>query len=690
MVKDSRKIAAILAADVVEYSRLMGVDEQGTLAALKIRRAIFDRLVKESGGQEFGSVGDSLMAQFPSAINAVRCAQNLQHAIAEANDSLPPDRRMALRIGVNLGDVIKEKGALFGDGVNIAARLQGLAKPGGVLVSGAVYEQVKNKLSASFTFIGARHLKNVSEPVACYEVTEPVVASFAHRVAAQFGRRHRPWLAPAITGVAAILAMASWQWWGTADKDRNPASGQDEKSIAVLPFLDLSAGKDQEYFSDGISEELLNLLAKIPQLRVISRSSAFSFKGQDLEMPEIGKRLNVAHILEGSVRKSGNQVRITAQLIDTHSDTHLWSETYDRPLDDIFAVQDEIAGAVVAQLKLKLLGAVPKAKATDPKAYALYLQARQLNEQITREGYQQSIALYQQVLTIDPNYAAAWNGLADSYRQQAEEGLRPSDEAYRLARETADKALAIDPDYAPAHATLGLIAYTYDGDLGAAARHLEHALALEPTSTDIISSAASLALSLGRLDTAIALYEYILARNPVNVGSHHNQGYAYFCAGRLDEAIASLRTALSMAPDADGFQVHLGEALLLKGDHTEALAAMQKESAEAWRMIGLPMAYHALGRKAESDAALAELIRKYEKAWAYNIAEVLAYRGEVNRAFEWLDKAIAYHDPGVSEVNTDPLLANLHKDPRWLPFLRKLGRAPEQLAVIKFDVKLPK
>jgi TolB-like protein/Tfp pilus assembly protein PilF len=460
-----------------------------------------------------------------------------------------------------------------------------------------------------------------------------------------------------------------------------------ERSIAVLPFVDMSAEKNQEYMSDGIAEELLNLLAKIPQLRVISRSSAFSFKGQNLDIPEIGKRLNVAHILEGSVRKSGNKLRITAQLIDARSDLHQWSETYDRTLDNIFAVQDEIAAAVVAQLKLKLLGAAPKTQATDPKAYTLYLQARQLSGQVTREGYEQSIALYKQALAIDPSYVAAWNELAHSYTQQGEEGLRPSNEAYRLAREAAGKALSIDPDYAPAYATLGLIAHTYDGDLKAAAGHIEHALALQPNS---INEAASLALSLGRCDTAITMYEFMLARDPVNVGSHHNEGYAYLCAGRLDDAIASLRTAVSMAPGSAGFHMHLGVALLEKGDYPAALAAIEKEPAEGWRMIGLPMAYYALGRQAESDAALAELIRKYEKDAAYNIAQVLAYRGESDRAFEWLSKAIIYHDPGVSEVNIDPLLAKLRKDSRWLPFLRKIGKAPEQLAAIKFDVKLPK
>jgi TolB-like protein/Tfp pilus assembly protein PilF len=461
-----------------------------------------------------------------------------------------------------------------------------------------------------------------------------------------------------------------------------------EKSIAVLPFVDMSPNKDQEYFSDGVAEELLNLLAKIPQLRVISRSSAFSFKGKDVEIPEIARRLNVAHILEGSVRKAGNQVRITTQLIDARSDTHLWSETYDRPLDDIFAVQDEIAAAVVTQLKLKLLGARPKTQAADPRAYALYLQARQLSRKRTPEGFEQAIALYQQALAIDASYAPAWAGLAESYRRQAGNGARPYDESARLARDAAERALSIDPDFAPAHAQLGRIAMYYDRDLASAARHLEHALALEPANTDVIASAAVLLSDLGRLDTAIAFDEYVLARDPVNSVAYSNLGFFYLNAGRLDESIASSRNASSLSPGYASAQFNVGMALLLKGDPVGALAAMQEEP-EGWRLIGMPMVLHALGRKPESDAALAELIRAQEKDSAFNIAYVLAFRGEADRAFEWLDKAVAYHDPGLSELAHTAQFANIHGDPRWEPFLRKLGRAPEQLAAIKFDVRLP-
>jgi len=462
-----------------------------------------------------------------------------------------------------------------------------------------------------------------------------------------------------------------------------------EHSIAVLPFVNMSSDKEQEYFSDGITEELLNLLAKIPQLQVTARTSSFSFKGKNTAIPEIARTLHVAHVLEGSVRKSGNAVRITAQLIRAGTDTHLWSQTYDRKLDDIFAIQDEIAADVVKQLKVTLLGAAPTARTTDPEAYALYLQAVQLGRQNTAEAFRQSDALYRKALEIDPRYAPAWAGLAENFRHEADQGLLSNKDGYAQAREAATKALAIDPESAPAHASLGRISMAGDNDLAGAAGHFNRALALDPSDLDVLRSSATLLASLGRLDEALALDEAVVHRDPVNVTALHNLGYHQCMAGRFDAAIASFRTVLSLAPGRGGAHYGLGNALLQKGDAQGALAEIEQETSENWKMIGLPLAYHALGRKADSDAALAALIAKWEKDSPYNIAYVYAYRGEADKAFEWLDKAIEYGDSGISEIVTENLFAQLHADPRWLPFLRKIGKAPEQLAKIEFKVTLP-
>jgi len=463
-----------------------------------------------------------------------------------------------------------------------------------------------------------------------------------------------------------------------------------DKSIAVLPFLNMSDDAANEYFSDGISEEMLNLLTKIPELRVTSRTSAFSYKGKDFKIADVGRELNVAYVLEGSVRKAGNKVRITVQLIEVDSDTHQWSETYDRTLEDIFAIQDEIAAAVVAQLKVTLLGAVPMVRETNPQAYALFLQGRHLRQQMTAEGNEKAQALLQQALAIDPGFAAAWEELGSVYFNQVAINLRPIDEGYTLAREAINKALAIDPDYALAHAGLGSIAMIYDDDLAAAARHFERALQLEPANTVIIISAAHLTAALGRPDEALALIEFAVSRDPVNAIGHHVLGWYYINAGRWDEAIASLRTALTLSPGLRYAQYSIGTALLLKGEPRAALEAWQLEEFRPFRLGGLSMVYHALGRADESDAALAEMIEQYERGAAYDIAYVLAYRGEADRAFEWLDKAVEYKDPGLPDITFQPLFANIHDDPRWQPFLESIGKSPGQLATIEFKVTLPK
>ena len=465
-----------------------------------------------------------------------------------------------------------------------------------------------------------------------------------------------------------------------------------DKSIVVLPFLDMSQGKDQEYFSDGIAEELLNLLAKIPELRVISRSSAFSFKGKEIDIPTIARQLNVANVLEGSVRKSGNQVRITVQLIEASTDTHLWSETYDRPLDNIFAIQDEIAAAVVAQLKLKLLGAVPTTTVTDPAAYSQFLQARELDRTGSVESYKQAIEHYNQALSIAPDYAAAWEGLAATYSNQVGRGMRPVEEGIRLARDAANKALSIDQNFAPAYVDLAFAALVHR-DLAESARHIERAMELEPGNTGIAAGASTMAMGLGRLDEAATIGKYVIERDPTNPGGFAGLGKIYRFAGKQEESIANYRKVIELSPRFAGAHHFLGLAMLLKGvDRTQAeavLAVMQAENAEHYRLMGLAMAYHALGRASESDAALAELVRKYERDASYNIAYVHAFRNETDLAFAWLDKAVEYQDTGLPDAFQQPLFKGLHKDPRWQPFLEKLGSSPAQLAVIRFNVTLP-
>jgi TolB-like protein/Flp pilus assembly protein TadD/predicted Ser/Thr protein kinase len=505
-------------------------------------------------------------------------------------------------------------------------------------------------------------------------------------------------------GLAAAVAALAWVGYfltraggpaaaneaGTAPAAPPTAVAGPDRSIAVLPFMNLSPAKDEDYFSDGISEELLNVLSRIPELRVTARTSAFAFKGKGLGLPEIARRLRVAYVLEGSVRRAGDQVRISAQLVDATTETQLWSATYDRAFDDIFAIQEEIASDVVEHLQVKLLAAPPVVRKTNPEAYVLYLQARRLGMLNTREAFEKSDALHRRVLELDPDYAPAWDSLAANADNETRYGLLSHAEGAVRVREALSKALASDPSYAPAHARMGLAAMNTDRDLAAAASHLRRALSLAPTDLTVIGNCANLLQALGRNDDALAVLEAVHRRDPVNLYVQKSLGYAQRFAGRFDDAIASYRMALSLSPGQGRTPAQIGIALLLKGDAEGALAAIEQEKSEAWRMVALPMALHALGRRAEADAATAALIAKYERDAPYNIAYVHAFRGDGDSAFAWLDKAVEYDDHGLAEVVVDNLFASLHADPRWLPFLRRIGRAPEQLASIEFDVTPPK
>ena len=500
----------------------------------------------------------------------------------------------------------------------------------------------------------------------------------------------RKWIGMAAVVIAIGLAIGLF-----AVRSRRPApaspepasepAAAPEHSIAVLPFLDLSPGKDKEYFSDGISEELLNLLARIPQLQVIARTSSFSFKDKDVAIPEIAKQLRVRHVLEGSVRIAGDKVRITAELIDAVSDAHVWSQTYDRGLHDVFEMQDQIAADVVEQLKVQLLGAVPKVRETKPEAYPLYLQAVQLARKRSAVGYAQADSLLRQVLAIDPQYAPAWAFLASDLVNEANLGLLPAPQGYARAREAAMKAVEIDPESARARASLGVIAM-FSGDLPAAARHFERALALDPADPIVLGNSSAVLKSLGRLDEAMKLDERAVRRDPVNSVWLFNLGSTQNWSGHSDRALVSLSTVLSLSPSYAGAHLVRGEALIHLGRPAEALAEVRQESYEAFRMIGLSLAFAALGQKANADTALATLIAKHGMEAPYDVAYVYAYRHEPDRAFEWLDKAVAGHDPSVSLILVENLFDSLHGDPRWLPLLRRIGKGPETLAKIRFEV----
>jgi TolB-like protein len=450
------------------------------------------------------------------------------------------------------------------------------------------------------------------------------------------------------------------------------------KSIAVLPFVNMSGDAGNEYFADGLSEELLNRLTSIADLRVAARTSAFQFKGEKIGVQEVARKLNVAHVLEGSVRKSGNKVRITAQLVKAADGYHVWSQSYDRTLEDIFVVQDEIAGEVVKALKLTLLGtpSVTRSRPVDPEAYNLALQGRFFLERRGQQDLERSVDYFRRSGERDPGYAPAWAGLSEAYAQQANQGHVPVADGYRRAREAAEKALALDAQLVDAHLAMGSIHAVYDWDWEAADASLRKALALEPGNAQALRYVSRLALTLGRWNEAIDLANKALERDPLRPNSYSNLGLALLAVNRDTEAEAAYRKALELDPGGVGRHRGIGLAVLLQGKTEAALQEMQQETDKSWQLPVLPLAYHALGRRGESDAALATLKSKYAGEAAYQIAEVHAFRGEADLAFQWLERAYAQRDGGLTGIKGDRLMRGVVGDPRYKAFLKKL-KLPE-------------
>ena len=461
-----------------------------------------------------------------------------------------------------------------------------------------------------------------------------------------------------------------------------------EKSIAVLPFVNMSSDSEQEFFSDGVAEEILNLLAKIPELRVISRSSAFSFKGKDLEIPEIAERLDVAHVLDGSVRKSGNRIRITAQLIEARSDTHLWSETYDRTLDDIFAIQDEIAADVVSNLQITLLEPVPKSRRTDPQVLALILQAKQMYQRkIPRHG-ELMAELLDEALALDPDYLPAMVWYIYANYDQAEEGLISEEENQRRYNDFADRILAIDPNNGFVHSMNGWAATYENGELESAAGHFALALKNANGDAEVLRPVGRFLGTIGRFDKSIPILERAVALDPLCYMCLWHLSSQYMKTGNLDEALAVRRRYVALG---SGGIYYLGLISLLKDQAEEALAVYERDEHKDYpRAIGgRAMALYSLGRHAESDAALADLLEKSVDREPALMAHVYAWKGDKDAAFEWLDKANESEGQEFKRFVFHPIYRNLHDDPRWDALRERAGMSVERLEAIEFNVNLP-
>ena len=519
-MSQTRRLAAILAADVAGYSRLMGADEEGTLEALKaIRRELSDPKVKEHRGRIVNTTGDGLLIEFSSVVDAVRCAVEVQRAMAERNAAMPEEKRIEFRIGINLGDVIVEGDDLYGDGVNIAARIEALADPGGVFVSNTVHEHVRDRLPLGFEDLGEQQVKNIARPVRVYRVRNPAAA-----------------MSPSGPS-SPVLPLP------------------DKPSIAVLPFANMSGDPEQEYFADGMVEEIITALSRIRWLFVIARNSSFTYKGRAVDMKLVSRELGVRYVLEGSVRKAGGRVRITAQLIDALNGAHLWADRFDGPLEDVFELQDKVALSVAGVIEPTLRAAETRRTAAHPTAdftaYDLYLRALPIFYTLTKEGVLQALALLEQAIARDPNYgpALAWAAMCHLWRYFDDWSDEP-EAARRDGIRLAQRALEAAGDDASVVANAALVLAQFGEDIGAMIALVERSLALDPSSARGWYISGLLRLWAGQPDLAIAHVESSLRLSPrERLGAHQSViGTAHVFKGQFDAAVAELLVAIHERP----------------------------------------------------------------------------------------------------------------------------------------------
>src|ERR1700722_8658302 len=447
-----------------------------------------------------------------------------------------------------------------------------------------------------------------------------------------------------------------------------------DKSIAVLPFEDMSENQDQGYFADGMAAEVIHLLARVPGIRVIGRSSCFQFKGKNEDLRTIGSVLGAAYVLEGSVRRSGHRLRVTAQLVGTQDGSHLWSGSYDKDFDEVLQIQDQIAAGLVRALQVAVGVDLPSRPILNSApGYNLYQRGRHALDRFDKAGFESAAGYFEQALALDPSSIRVAESLALVHVYLAEWGYAPPREGFERARISCERVLKLDPTSGIAHGQLALIHSIYDWDWAAAVEKIQVALALDPRDPGILVTAAIIHLSLDRLDEAAAFYNAALALDPLGAISQAGLGTISYRMGRIPEAEARLRTAIEVSPTFLWAHWTLGSVLLAAGKLDAALAEMQKATSDGGADAGTALVYHAMERKAESDAALLRATNAYAEHWAYVVAQVHAFRGEIEQALAWLDRAYRQKDVALYRVKGDPLLKNLEPDPRYQAFLRKMN-----------------
>lgn len=591
-----RRLTAILSADVEGYSRLMRDDEEDTIQRLTAYRTAMTILIQQYRGRVVDAPGDNLLAEFGSVVDAVNCAVELQRELAERNAELSEQRRMQFRIGINLGDVLEEGDQIYGDGVNIAARMESLAKPGGICISGTVYDSIVIKLGLEYEYLGEQVVKNIPEPIRSYRVLSYPGAA-AHRVVKASRAAQKKWRS-ATLAMAAVLIVAvgtAGIWYvlmhptspsiETVAEKKMTFPPSDRPSIAVLPLSNLSGDPEQEYFSNGITNDLITALSKFGELLVISSNTIFTYKGKPINIENVGQDLGVMYVLEGSVQRAGAKVRVNSQLIDAVNGFHIWSERYDRELKDIFAVQDEIVQNIVGKLAVKIDTAERKRvmhkKTESLEAYDYLLRGMEYLRRRTRSENIIARQIFEKAIELDPDFASAYVGLGDTYSLQAEYGWTEfPTQALHRAKELALKALSLEESLADAYGLLGNV-YTYFEQYDLAINQLNRAIQLNPNDASSLGNRGQVLLWSGRVNDAIHSLETAFRFDP-NMSPVYFMflGIGYYLKGQYDRAINLLEEGLSRQPDWAGNHIILAAAYAQSGRSDDA----EREAQEILRL----------------------------------------------------------------------------------------------------------
>jgi adenylate cyclase len=585
--KFKRKLTAILSADVKGYSRLMGEDEEGTIRTLNAYMEIIAGFIQQHRGRVVATGGDSVLAEFTSVVDAVRCAVGIQEELKDRNKELSEDRRMEFRIGINLGDVVQEGENILGDGVNVAARVQSVAEAGGICISGTVYDQVKNKLAFSYDYIGEQAVKNIKEPVRIYRVVmEPEIKSSLGAAEGKVEKKPRStrMVALGIVIVIVVAIVIGYLYLGTGlppreigSKEKITSPLSDKPSIAVLPFTNLSDDPKQTFLGDALAEEVINGLAKLREIFVIARNSSFTYKGKAVDVKQIGREQGVRYVLEGSVQRSGDRLRITAQLIDTVTGNPLFSERYERRLEDIFAIQDDITMKILTAMRVAMTegeAARVMGKGTgNLEAYLKVMQAMQLRQNFNKESFALSRQLAEEAINLDPGYALAYSCAALAISNEVFLGAyKDPKEALERATKLAERGVALDDSLAYPHSILSwlrIMNREYDKGVVEA----ERAVALEPGSVISYSQLGTNLFYAGQYEEAIRALKQALRLSPIPpTPVLTNLGHSYRMLGRYEESIAILKQLIKREPDAFSAHLSLTATYMLAGKEAEARA----------------------------------------------------------------------------------------------------------------------